>query len=144
MKKYFLAFIAVAILGACSSDDNGSNAINQNNLLGKWYLKGGTTNGGAFESYNHECATSKDFQEFHSDGVLDFIGYDVECEVSDTDMSAWELNGNILTISNTQFDPLVYSYEYIVKSISSEELILEQTVNTPEGEMTYVVYATRH
>lgn len=144
MKKYILAIIGILILGACSSDDNGSQVINPNNLLGKWYLKGGTVNGGAFENYNHQCATSKDYQEFFANGVLDFVGYDVECEVIDTDSSQWELNGNVLTVSSTEFDPMIYSYEYIVESITSEELRLRETVETPEGAETHVIYATRN
>lgn len=143
MKKYFFGLIALFILGACNSDDNGSQAITKNNLYGKWYLKGGTTNGGAFENYEHECTTSKDYQEFFADGTLDFVGYGSNCEVNDTDSSNWALNGNILTISNTNFDPRVYSYNYIVENITAEELRLKITENTPEGIETNVIYLTR-
>lgn len=144
MKKYIFAIIGLVILGACSSDDNGSQSINANNLLGKWYLKGGTTNGGAFENYNHECTTSKDYQEFFANGNLDFIGYGSNCEVNDTDSSQWELNGNILTVSSPEFDPMIYSHEYIVESITSEELRLKITEETPDGTETRVIYLTRN
>lgn len=144
MKKYILGLVLVMFLSTCSSDDNGSRAINANNLIGKWYLKGGTVNGGAFENYNHDCATSKDYQEFFANGNLDFVAYDIECEVNDTNSSEWSLNGNVLTVSSPEFDPMVYSYEYIVESISSEELRLRETVETPDGTETHVLYATRN
>ncbi|WP_026704120.1 lipocalin family protein [Flavobacterium soli] len=144
MKKYIFAIIGLVILGACSSDDNGSQAINLNNLIGKWYLKGGTTNGGAFENYNHECVTSKDYQEFFANGDLDFVGHDVECEVNDTDSSQWSISGNILTVSNQEFDPMIYSYEYTIESITSEELRLKETVEIPGGTETRIIYMTRN
>lgn len=132
------------IFGACSSDDNGSQGITENNLLGKWYLKGGNVNGGAFEDYNHDCTTSKDYQEFFANGVLDFVGHDVECEVDDTDSSQWNLDGNILTISSLEFDPFVYSYEYIVESLTSSELRLKETVEMPSGTETRLIYLSRN
>ena len=144
MKKYFFGVIALFILGACNSDDNGSQAITKNNLIGKWYLKGGTTNGGAFENYEHECGTLKDYQEFFADGTLDFVGYGSNCEVNDTDSSNWDLNGNVLTISNLDQDPMTFSYDFIVESITAEELRLKITENTPEGIETNVIYMTRN
>ena len=144
MKKYILGIITLLILGACSSDDNGSQVINWNNLLGKWYLKGGTINGGAFENYNHDCATSKDYQEFLANGNVDFVGYDVECEVNDKSSSQWSLEGNVLTISSPEFDPMVYSYEYIVESLTSNELRLKETVELPNGSETRIIYLTRN
>lgn len=144
MKRYFLGVILVMLLGACSSDDNGSQAINPSDLVGKWFLKGGTTNGGVFQNYNHECATSKDYQELFANGNLNFIGHGSNCEVNDTESSVWELNGNILTVSNPEFDPMIYSYDYIVESITSEELRLKETVETPDGTETHVLYMTRN
>ena len=144
MRKYFLGLTLVLFLVACSSDDNGSQAINQNNLIGKWYLKGGTVNGGAFENYNHDCTASKDYQEFLENGNLEFVGYDVECEVDDTDSSLWRLEGNVLTISSPEFDPMNYSYDYIIESITSEELRLKETVEIPGGTETRIIYLTRN
>lgn len=144
MRKYILGMAVLLILAACGSDDNGSTVINQGSLIGKWYLKGGTVNGGAFENYNHQCATSKDSQEFFANGNLAFVGYDAECEVSDTDASRWSVDGNVLTISNEELDPWVYSYEYIIESLTSEELRLKETVETPDGTETRIIYLTRN
>jgi hypothetical protein len=144
MKRCFLGIIAVLILGACNSDDNGSQAFNRNDIIGKWYLKGGTTNEGAYENYNHECTTSKDYQEFLANGILDCVGYGSNCEVNDTDSSNWELKGNILTISNLNMDPMIYSYDYTVEQLTSNELRIKITENTPEGTETNVLYLTRN
>lgn len=144
MKKYILIVTALLILVACGSDDNGSTVINQANLIGKWYLKGGTVNGGAFENYSHKCTSSKDFQEFFANGNLSFVGYDVECEVSDTESSQWNLNGNILTVSSEEFDPIIHPYEYIIESLTSEELRLKETVEIPSGTETRIIYLTRN
>lgn len=144
MKKYFLGIVALVILGACNSDDNNPQTINPNNLIGKWFLKGGTTNGGAFENYNHKCATSRDYQEFFANGNLDFVGYGSNCETNDTASSVWKLNGNILTVSNSEFDPMIYSYTYIIENITSEELRLKITEEIPDGIETNIIYLTRN
>jgi hypothetical protein len=143
MKKYFLGIILVLFFVACSSDDDASNTISSNNLVGKWFLKGGTINGGAFVNYDHECLTSKDYQEFFASGIVNYVGYGSDCEVNDTDSSEWELTGNILTVSSPEMDPAIYSYEYIVESITSAELRLKEIVDTPEGTEIRIIYFTK-
>ncbi len=51
--------------------------------------------------------------------------------------SLWELQGNQLTISNTNFDPSIYEYIYIVEKLTTTELILKQTIQTSEGTYVY-------
>jgi len=146
MKKLLYLFSAVALmLTSCSSDDDANtNTINSQNLIGKWYIKGGTINNGQFENYDHECASKRDFQEFFSNGEVTFNGYNTSCILSDTETSLWVLNGTTLTISNTNFDPMIYEYEYFIESLTSNELILKETVNEPDGMVTYRTIFTRN
>ena len=64
--------------------------------------------------------------------------------MSNSETSLWILNGNTLTIKNTHFDPMIYEYEYTIESLTSNELILKEIVNEPEGEMTYRTTFTRN
>ncbi len=68
MKKIFLlSFILITLFG-CNSDDSNSGSqqlgINAQKLLGKWYMKGGTINGGSFQNYSHKCPAKKIFRSF--------------------------------------------------------------------------------
>ena len=147
MKKsvILLTLIALTFLGCSSDDDSNANlVINQQNLLGKWYLKGGTINAGAFEDYDHDCTTNKDFQEFLNNGSVTFNGYNTACELNDVETSSWVLNGNTLTISSPPLDPMIYEYNYLIESLTTQELVLKVTVNTPEGVEIQRIYATRN
>lgn len=140
MKKVII-LVLVVLSAACTNDgDNNGLAINSQNLLGKWYIKGGTYDNGPFENYNHDCATNKDFQEFFDNGELTFNGFNSACELTEVEPSLWVLNGNILTVSNINFDPIIYEYVYTIEKLTSEELIVKQTVIEPEG--TFVVKTT--
>ncbi len=145
MKKLLSLFtFLIIILSSCSSDDSDGLAINSQNLLGKWYLKGGTTNNGSFENHTHDCTTNKDFQEFFNNGEITFNGYNTECSLDEIETSLWFLNGNRLTVTNTNFDPMIYEYEYIIESLTSDELILKETVSEPEGTFVYRSTFTRN
>jgi hypothetical protein len=146
MKKvlYFFAILTV-ILSSCSSDDDSNNIpINSQNLLGKWYIKGGTTNNGPFENYINECPSNKDFQKFLSNGEVTFNGYNYSCILTNPETSLWQLNGRTLTISNTNFDPMIYTYEYEIESLTANELVLKEIVTEPEGIVTYRTTFTRN
>ncbi|MFD2910027.1 lipocalin family protein [Flavobacterium ardleyense] len=133
MKKIAIFLIVLtSTLFSCSSSDD-SVTINPQSLLGKWYIKGGTENGGPFVNYNNKCATQRDFQEFFNNGTITFNGYAIDCEPTNISSSIWSVSGNILTVSSTNFDPMIYEYVYTVESLTSEELIVVQTVNDPEG-----------
>ena len=145
MKKLLSLFtFLIIILSSCSSDDSDGLAINSQNLLGKWYLKGGTTNNGSFENHTHDCITKKDFQEFFNNGEITFNGYNSECSLDEIETSLWFLNGNRLTVTNTNFDPMIYEYEYVIESLTSDELILKETVSEPEGTFVYRSTFTRN
>lgn len=107
-------------------------------------MKGGTRNGGDFENYIHDCTTSKDYQEFLVNGQLEYTEYGSNCVIDDTQTSEWELNGNILTVSSPEFDPMAYSFDYSIESITSEELRLKLIVEQPEGTETQIIYLTRN
>lgn len=139
MKKIVLFLIFVGLTSSCNSDDQDSATI-----IGKWYIKGGVSNGGEFQNYNHDCETSKDFQEFFANGEMTFNGFNAECASSNTQTSVWEMKGNVLTVSNTPFDPMIYQYTYVIESLTNEELKLKQTVNEPEGIVVYVTTYTRN
>lgn len=141
MKKIILGLLIFTLFTtSCSSNDDNGLAVTKQNLLGKWYLKGGTINNGSFQNHEHDCSTSKDFQEFFDNDILTFNGYNTACDLNEVEASNWILNGNILTVSNTNFDPMIYEYEYEIEELTSEELILKQTVTEPEG--TSVVKTT--
>ena len=146
MKKLLYLFsIVVLTLTSCSSDDDSNtNTINSQNLLGKWYVKGGTINNGAFENYEHECASSRDFQEFFSNGETTFNGYNTSCELNEIETSNWVLNGATLTISNTNFDPMIYEYSYTIEKLDDNELIIKETVTEPDGTFVYKSTFTRN
>ena len=148
MKKavIFFTLISITYIGCNSNDDssNGNLQINQQNLLGKWYLKGGTVNGGSFENYQHDCSSLKDYQEFFSNHELKFNDYNSDCELNNFNTSNWVLSGNALTVSNPQFDPMIYEYNYIILSLTSEQLILKQTATTPNGVEDFESYFTRN
>ena len=145
MKNIFL-FISVLSLTllSCNTDDGVGVAITSQNLLGKWYIKGGTVDNGSFENYSHDCSTSRDFQEFFANQELKFNGYTTTCELNDTETSDWILSGNTLTVSNQHFDPMIYEYVYRIESLTSDELILKQSVNEPEGTFIYRTTYTRN
>jgi hypothetical protein len=144
MKKIILFLIFAGLTQSCSTNDDEGSAISEASILGKWYIKGGTSNGGEFQNYNHDCETSRDFQEFFENAEFTFNGYNSACELNEVETSMWVLDGNILTVSNTQFDPMIYEYTYFVESLTNEELKLKQTVNTPEGTVVYVSTFTRN
>ncbi|WP_313804284.1 hypothetical protein [Flavobacterium sp.] len=143
--KFFLLSISALFLMACNSDDN-QNAqqleINETNLLGKWYLKGGTANGGPFENYDNECPTHRDYQEFLLDDDLIFHGANYQC-ADDIETSKWYLSGNELTVFSYLEGQMDYQDTFLIESITTEELILIQTVTEPEGEFVYRIHATR-
>jgi hypothetical protein len=139
----FILFFGFSLF-SCSSDGDNGLPITSQNLIGKWYIKGGTINNGSFENYNHECSINKDYQEFFSNQELKFNGYNISCELDDIEISDWVLNGRILTVSNQHFDPMIYEYVYTVESLTRDELILKQTVNEPEGTFVYRTTYTRN
>ena len=109
MKKIILGLlIFTAFTTSCSSDDDNGLAVTEQNILGKWYLKGGKVNNGAFQNYIHECETLKDFQEFTSDGVITFNGYDSDCILHEVEGSNWTLDGNTLIVSSFDTDPFLF------------------------------------
>ena len=142
MKRLIAIFFGILVF-SCSSDSSNELAITSQNILGKWYLKGGTVNNGTFENYQHDCVDKKDYQEFFNSGELLFNGFDVSCVLNDTETSNWNLSGNILTISNQNFDPMVYQDIYTVEKLTSNELILKQTTTEPEGTFVYRTTLTR-
>ena len=137
-----MLFLGVMLL-SCSSDNSDSSVVTTQRLLGKWYIKGGTVNNGTFENYVHACAEFKDFQEFLSIGKLTFNGYNVGCDLADTDTSNWVLNGNILTVSSESDNQATYQYIYTVEYLTESELLLQQTVVESNVTTIYRISFTR-
>lgn len=135
MKKLLYVFSVVALLLVSCSKDDDSNA--QATIIGKWYFKGGTIDNSSFINYNNDCSTKRDFQEFFANGELVFNGFNSSCELDDVETSNWVKNGNTLTVSNTNFDPMIYEYKYTIEKLDASELILKQTVTEPEGVFVY-------
>ena len=149
MKKLVLLFsVIVFTLSSCSNDDdsnsNNDDSNSQVSILGKWYIKGGTIDNGDFIQYDNDCSTNRDFQEFFNNGELVFNGYNSSCELNEVETSNWVQNGNTLTVSNTNFDPMIYQYEYTIEKLDENELILKQSVNEPDGTFDYRTTLTRN
>lgn len=136
MKNTFLFLLVILSLFSCSSDDS-TNSFSENNLIGKWYLSGNSIDGGAFQPYIHNCETNRDFQEFFSNQELTLNKYSEACILGNPEVSNWELIGNKLIVSNTNFDPMIYNYKYEIISLTDTELIIEMSAESPDG--MYVV-----
>ena len=149
MKIKFIIPILLFLFVSCTDEDDdvvitNQMEINNSTISGKWYMKGGTINGGAFDNYAHDCSTNKDYQDFKQNGELDFVGYNSSCAISDTETSLWSLSGNTLTVSSLPGATIPYSYVYQVQSVTSEELVLKQTYNDPSGQIVEVSHYTRN
>ncbi len=118
--------------------------INNSTISGKWFIKGGTINGGAFENYVHDCLTNRDYQNFDLNAELDFVGFNSSCVNSDSETSLWNLSGKTLTVSSLSDVTVPYSYVYEVQVLTSEELVLKQTYNDPSGQVVEVSHYTRN
>ena len=134
---------------SCTDEDDdvvitNQMEINNSTISGKWYMKGGTINGGAFENYVHDCSTNKDYQEFKQNGELDFVGHNSSCTISEVHTSLWSLSGNTLTVSSLPGATIPHSYVYQILSVTSEELVLKQTYNDPSGQIVEVSRYTRN
>lgn len=143
--KFFLVLSFFIVISCTNNDDkeiqiaNTQLAINNTNISGKWYLKGSSVNGGTFSNYLHHCQTSKDYQEFHLNGELDFTQYTSSCMISDTQTSYWSLsNGTSLKVTSLPGAEIPYTYFYEVVSLTAEELILKINYNSPDGQVVVV------
>jgi hypothetical protein len=124
MKNTVVLFLLGLVFFSCSSDDSGNN-FSEAKILGKWNLVGISVEGGEYTNYAHECETKKDFQEFLANQELTFNKYNEDCVLVENEVSAWELKGNKLIVSNTHFDPMIYTYYYTVVKLTSNELVIE-------------------
>lgn len=106
MKKLFLllSFVAVS-LTACSDDDSSSSvAVNEANLMKKWYYVSYEVAGQTIPYDNLACG--RDYTEFLAEGVLkEYTVWACDPLDADTDLGTWSLSGN--TISGTIFGETV-------------------------------------
>lgn len=135
-----LVFFTVVSCSDSENPDNVDHIDIETGILGKWFIQGGTINDGAFEAYSHSCEGTKDFQEFFSNGTINFTGYGADCQVNDTSNSTYSIEGNILTITDEVFGDL----EYVIESLTQDTLILKSEYNSPEGEITERAYFSRN
>ncbi|TRW25284.1 hypothetical protein FMM05_08235 [Flavobacterium zepuense] len=122
--KALVLLVMMLCLTACSSDDDAVAPILQDYkqlILGKWFIKGGTINGGAFQNYVHDCPSNRDYQEFFADGDIKFVGYNTDCEANDTQTDMWFVEGETLNI--TSFDPIVADMAYTIVTLNENELV---------------------
>ena len=107
MKKLLLllSFVAVS-LTSCSNDDDSSStvAVNEANLMKKWYYVSYEVAGQTIPYDNLECG--RDYMQFKADDVVEDY-YVNSCDPldADTDLGTWSLSGN--TISGTIFGETV-------------------------------------
>jgi hypothetical protein len=107
MKKLLLllSFVAVS-LTSCSNDDDSSStvAVNEANLMKKWYYVSYEVAGQTIPYDNLECG--RDYMQFKADDVVEDY-YVNSCDPldADTDLGTWSLSGT--TISATFFGSTV-------------------------------------
>jgi len=107
MKKLLLllSFVAVS-LTSCSNDDDSSStvAVNETNLMKKWYYVSYEVAGQTIPYDNLECG--RDYMQFKADDVVEDY-YVNSCDPldADTDLGTWSLSGT--TISATFFGSTV-------------------------------------
>ena len=106
MKKLFLllSFVAVS-LTSCSDDDSSSSvAVNEANLMKKWYYVSYEVAGQTIPYDNLECG--RDYMQFKADDVVEDY-YVNSCDPldADTDLGTWSLSGT--TVSATFFGTTV-------------------------------------
>ena len=107
MKKLLLllSFVAVS-LTSCSNDDDSSStvAVNEANLMKKWYYVSYEVAGQTIPYDNLECG--RDYMQFKADDVVEDY-YVNSCDPldADTDLGTWSLSGT--TVSATFFGSTV-------------------------------------
>ncbi|MBA4153513.1 lipocalin family protein [Flavobacterium sp.] len=107
MKKLLLllSFVAVS-LTSCSNDDDSSSsvAVNETNLMKKWYYVSYEVAGQTIPYDNLECG--RDYIQFKANDVVEDY-YVNSCDPldADTDLGTWSLSGN--TVSATFFGTTV-------------------------------------
>ena len=131
MKNTYLFLLFSLFLFSCSADDS-ANRFSEKELFGKWFLSGGSINGGAFQPYIHNCETNREFQEFLSNKELTLNKFNEACILNNPEVSNWELIGTKLIISNTNFDPINYNYTYEIIKLTDTELIIEMSSKSPD------------
>lgn len=141
MKKLIFGLsLMVLSLTACSDDDNEMNDVTHapiaEAILGKWYPAGYSVNGGTIIPYpGDDCDEFGDYQEFLSTGILNFVGYNADCVVDETNSDPYTINGNTLIVDGTS--------QFNIQSLTSQQLVLQRNVNTPEGMENTVTYFSR-
>ncbi len=132
------------MLSCSSNDDDPKPAeITEANLLGKWFIRGGNINGGSYVDYEHKCTENRDYQEFLSNHMLRFIGYDKTCTISDNETSLWVLEGEELTVSNLPGSSSPFKYTFTVLKLTSAELKLHGVYLEAGQQLEEIIYLDR-
>ena len=143
-----ILFIFFLFVSCTDADDDmvltNQLEINNSTISGKWFIKGGTINGGAFENYVHDCPTNRDYQDLRQNGEIDFVGFDSSCANTVIETGLWILSGNILTVSSLPDATVPYSYAYEVQVLPSDELFLTAPYHAPSGQVVAVSHYTRN
>ncbi len=133
MKKVCILFLLI-VVNACSSDDGGI-AINEENLIGKWYFAGEKINGEPYFDYENLCESSRDYMELTADGTGIIFEYKADCTPNNMNEPAeWYINGVAFTF--TDYDPAA-SFEGLFKivKLTQNELVLQQRIEYSDGEV---------
>ena len=129
MKKLLLllSFVAVS-LTSCSNDDDSSStvAVNETNLMKKWYYVSYEVAGQTIPYDNLECG--RDYIQFKANDVVEDY-YVNSCDPldADTDLGTWSLSGT--TISATFFGSTVTG---TVSSLTATTLQITDTFDFDE------------
>jgi hypothetical protein len=139
MKKLSILFVSVLALGmsfvSCSKDDKDPS------IEGKWTatdikfsIDGGITYKN--EEPDNTPGCSKDFTEFASKGVVNFVGYLDKC-VEDKTSGTWSQAGSTLTVKSEGDTETIN-----VDSLTDSTLVLKYTETDPDTKITEIAIIT--
>lgn len=141
MKKLILGLtVALMVLAGCSKDDDDFNDVTHQPvakaILGKWYYAAYSINDSGKIPYPpDDCENFDDYQEYLATGILKFVTYDIVCDAAENNSDTYVIDGDILTVNGTT--------QFRIQSLTSQQLVLQRDVVTPDGTENTVTYFSR-
>lgn len=108
IKKFVFLFMSVAVLSACSNDDDNSN--NHDKIEGQWYLAGANNVPG----YTYNDCSSDSSITFMEDGTMSSTFYSDSsgsCEPSDG-QGTWSNDGGVYTMDIPGLGPVAGTVDF--------------------------------
>lgn len=116
---YLLLLSSILIMSSCNSNDD-NNSTDSSSIVGKWNIYGISwldANGNIIDEaiWIHDCSSKKDFYQFNSDGTCERAEHNNDCGLDNHSyVVSWEQNGNLITMTNTNFPYESYISEIVL------------------------------